>query len=442
MHDIYSVRYVNLKFVTDYIFETFKPTITDNTPDAKTTNYIHAVRAGFHDKRVSGEKLLQRVNRAIADDRVFTAAYTQESYDHALDSDIPVATFAHFEKNVNVGGGKLIPAHLITWVTVRPTHRRRGLLRRLMTENLSNAADAGYPFAALTVTEGGIYRRFGFGAASWLTDLEVDTSPGFQLISEPDRRVEMCDAKALQELAPQIYAEFQKKSPGAIGRQQALYDFAAGHDLESGEADDAVRGALHYDENGKPDGFVSFKHKAGDDWSHGTLELLDFIAVSNDAYSALWAFLGAIDLSVKVKFNNAAHQSPLPWLLTDPRRAKIVNENDGIWLRILDVKKALEARAWLVGGELTLRINDDMGFADGTYRLVSDGQEATVTKLDDGEPADLEMNVSELGSLYLGGADPVVLARAGRITEVRPDAALEARSLFALERAPYTPNDF
>lgn len=435
-------NYVSLKVVTEYIFETFKPTLIDNVPDEKTTNYIHAVRAGFHDKRVSGDLLVQRVKRSIADDRTFTAAYADSSYDHALSTDIPVATFAHFEKDMNVGCGRLIPAHLITWVTVRPTHRRRGLLRRLMTENLTNAADAGYPFAALTVTEGGIYRRFGFGAASWLTSIEVDTSPGFQLISEADRRVEMCDARALEELAPQIYAEFQKLSPGAIGRQQALYDFAAGHDIEGGESDNAVRGALHYDENGKPDGFVSYKHKSGDDWSHGTLQLLDFVAVSNEAYSALWAFLGAIDLSMKVTFHAAAHQSPLPWLITDPRRAKIVEECDGVWLRMLDVKKALEARAWLVGGELTLRIHDDMGFADGTFRLESDGQKATVTKLDGGELADLEMNVSELGSLYLGGADPVVLARAGRITEVRPGAALEARSLFALERAPYTPNDF
>lgn len=438
--------------MTEYLFETFKPTLEGNAPDAKTDNYIQAVRTGFHDKRVSGDKLLKRVRRAIVDGRTFTAAYASDAYDHALSADIPVATFAHFEKNVNVGGGTLIPAHLITWVTVRPTHRRRGLLRKLMTENLTNAHQAGYPFAALTVTEGGIYRRFGFGAASWLTEIEVDTSPGFELICEADRRVEICNAQALAELAPQIYAKFQKLSPGAMERQQSLFDKASGYNLETDEHDDSVRGALHFDENGTPDGYISFKYTDDSgDYTRGTVILIDFVAVSNAAYSALWAFLGAIDLTVRVKYQTAAQQSPLQWLLTNPRRVKVINTYDGIWLRMLDVKKALEARAWLVGGELTLRINDDMGFVDGTYKLESDGQAATVTVLDSGEAgaasqagsvADLEMNVSELGSLYLGGADPVVLARAGRITELRPGAALEARSLFALERAPYTPNDF
>lgn len=440
--------------MTNYIFETFEPTISQGAPEPKTANFIQAVRAGFHDKSVTGDKLLGRVKRAVADKRVFTAAYADSTLDHALSADIPVATFAHFEKDVNVGGGTLIPAHLITWVTVRPTHRRRGLLRRLMTDNLTHAHDAGYPFAALTVSEGGIYSRFGFGAASWLNHIEVDTSPGFALIGETDRRVEICEASALADLAPAIYSRFQKYSPGAMGRQQVLYDVAAGHNIETDEADAAVRGALHYDEAGQPDGFVSYKYVFKENWSQGTLELLDFIAVTNTAYAALWDYLGAVDLTTTVKYHAAAQQSPLPWLLTDPRRVKVVKQVDGIWLRILDVAKALEARAWLVGGELTLRIHDDMGFVDGTYVLESDGQRAHVTKLDGATSGaiqaagganhrvDLEMNVSELGSIYLGGADPVVLARAGRITEVTPGAALQARSLFALERAPYTPNDF
>ena len=54
----------------------------------------------------------------------------------------------------------------------------------------------------------------------------------------------------------------------------------------------------------------------------------------------------------------------------------------------------------------------------------------------------LRMGVPELGSLYLGGADPVVLARAGRITKASDEAAVRARGLLALERAPYAPNDF
>ena len=434
--------------MTEYRFETFEPALEDGAPDQRTTAYMQAVRAGFHDKRVEGEKLLKRTQRAIADERVFTAVYADSAPALALDPMIPVATFAHFEKTMNVGGGVLVPAHLITWVTVRPTHRRRGLLRSMMTANLAKAAEAGYPFAALTVTEGSIYRRFGFGAATWYNEVEVDTRAGFAMAVEPDRRVEMVDPHVLRDLGPQLYERFQHMSPGATGRQRVLVDVASGDlNLTTDEADPSTRAALHYDEHGEPDGYVSYRF-AGWDVTPATLEVLDFVAASDAAYASLWAFLGAVDLVERVRFGYSAQESPLPWLLTDPRRVKITGQSDGMWLRILDVVKALEARPYSVAGELTLAVRDDMDHAEGVYRLRSDGRTGTVERIADssdspeGRAADLRMGVPELGSLYLGGADPVVLARAGRITKASDEAAVRARGLLALERAPYAPNDF
>jgi predicted acetyltransferase len=428
--------------VTEYRFESFAPVLAEGAPDVATRNYMQAVLAGFHDKRPKEEDLVRRVERAIADDRRFTAAYVDHAPEHALDAAIPVATFAHFEKRINVGGGRLVPAHLITWVTVRPTHRRRGLLRSLMTANLTEAKAAGYPFAALTATEGGIYSRFGFGAATWYSDMEIDTTPGFALVVEPDRRVEICEASKLAELAPAIYQRFVEYSPGAMERQ-ALYTVVAAGELdpETGEEDRGVRAALHYDLDGEPDGYVSYKF-SGKTFTEGRIEILDFVAVSDAAYSALWAFLGAVDLVKRISFDYAAQESPLPWLLTDPRRAKVLSRHDGVWLRILDVVKALEARPWTVPGTLTIKVNDPMHLAEGTFRIMSDGTGAEVETASASVPVDLELGVAELGSIYLGGADPVILTRAGRITAHSPGAAMRARSMFGLERAPYSPNDF
>lgn len=434
--------------MTEYRFETFEPALENGVPDARTTAYMQAVRAGFHDKRVEGEKLLKRTQRAIADERVFTSVYADQAPQSALPPEIPVATFAHFEKTVNVGSGRLIPAHLITWVTVRPTHRRRGLLRSMMTANLAKAAEAGYPFAALTVTEGSIYRRFGFGAATWYNEVEVDTRAGFTMAVEPDRRVEMADPRVLRDLGPELYDKFQKMSPGAAGRQRVYVDVASGDlNLTTDEEDLGTRAALHYDEDGNPDGYVSYRF-AGWDVKPATLEVLDLIAVSDAAYASLWSFLGAVDLVERVQFGYAAQESPLPWLLTDPRRVRVIAQSDGMWLRILDVKKAFEARPYTLAGELTFAVRDDMDYAEGVFRLRSDGENGTVEKIADtvdsaeGRSADLLLGVPELGSLYLGGADPVVLARAGRITKRSDDAAIRARALLALERAPYAPNDF
>ncbi|GAA2104012.1 GNAT family N-acetyltransferase [Brevibacterium salitolerans] len=442
--------------MTEYRFETFEPTFSDDAPEARTAAYLQAVTAGFHGKRDEPEQVKRRVERSRADGRVFTAVYADKTPQHALDASIPVATFAHFEKTVHVGGGRLVPAHLITWVTVRPTHRRRGLLRSMMTANLVRAHSEGYPFAALTATEGSIYRRFGFGPATWYNEIELDTSPGFQLAVEPDRRLEMVDPQVLRELGPSLYERFQKVSPGATGRQRTYVDVAAGDlDRDTGDKDRGIRAAVHYDEAGVPDGYVSYRF-AGWDVKPTTIDVMDFVAVSDAAYSSLWAFLGAVDLVERVRFGYAAQESPLPWLLADPRRVTITAQEDGMWLRILDPVKALEARPYTVPGTLTLAVTDDMGFAAGVYRIESAGTGARSAEPGDGrveklsddpagkqaQDADLLLDVSELGSLFLGGADPVVLARAGRITERTPGAATCARSLFALERAPYAPNDF
>ena len=430
--------------MTNYRFENFKPAFDESTgePDERTKGYFASTSVGFHDVRSTEDALKNRVQRAIDDGRNLTAVYADQEYEYALDANIPVATFAWFEKLVNVGGGRLVPGHLITWVTVRPTHRRRGLLRSLMTTDLAEAKADGYPFAALTATEGGIYSRFGFGVATWSHSIEVDTSPGFKMVHEPDRRVELCLPSQLRELAPKIYGEFMRSSPGAMERQQTYIERTTGDlNTDTGEVDRGVRSALHFNEAGEPDGYVSYKF-AG--WSKNppTIDLIDFVAVTDAAYASLWSFLAAIDLSTRVTFGESAEDSPLPWLLTDSRRVKTVSTEDNIWIRILDVKAALEARPWYVPGTLVLEIDDSLDLAGGRYTITSDGESAVVETASDSTPADLSLGIAELGSLYFGGADPVILARAGRIDENVPGAAVHASAMFSLGRMPYSPNGF
>ena len=277
--------------MTNYRFEDFEPTIDEATgePDERTKAYFASTSVGFHDPRSTDKALVNRVQRAIADGRKLTAVYADQEFEHGLDSSIPVATFAWFEKLVNVGGGRLVPGHLITWITVRPTHRRRGLLRSLMTTDLAEAKAAGYPFAALTATEGGIYSRFGFGVATWSHSIEVDTSPGFKMVREPDRRVEMCLPSELRELAPKIYDRFMRTSPGAMERQQTYIERATGAlNVETGEEDRGVRAAMHFDEQGEPDGYVSYKF-AGWSKTPPTVDIIDFVAVTDAAYASLWS---------------------------------------------------------------------------------------------------------------------------------------------------------
>src|SRR5213079_1486255 len=69
-------------------------------------------------------------------------------------------TFSHL---MSVPGGQL-PVAGVTMVGVRPTHRRRGILRDLMRSQLTDVHEAGRePLAALTASEPVIYPRFGYG---------------------------------------------------------------------------------------------------------------------------------------------------------------------------------------------------------------------------------------------------------------------------------------
>ena len=97
-----------------------------------------------------------------------------------------MATYASFPGTLNIGGGNLMPVHQITSVTVSPTHRRRGLLRRMITEDLALAREAGMVFAALTASEATIYGRFGFGRATAAGPLHAqDPATGRPCASPP-----------------------------------------------------------------------------------------------------------------------------------------------------------------------------------------------------------------------------------------------------------------
>ena len=167
------------------------------------------------------------------------------------------------------------------------------------------------------------------------------------------------------------------------------------------------------------------------------MEIVDLVAASNEAYLELWQFLGAIDLVERVTWEEAPLDDPLTWALSDPRCIDSSNSRDMLWLRILDVRKALEARYFPVDGRLVLEVLDPLGLTPGTFALEVTGGEAAVVPWETPGQADLTLDVSALSSIYLGAVCPVTLTAAGRIRENTKGAALQARQMFAVERATH-----
>ncbi|MDP5226127.1 MULTISPECIES: GNAT family N-acetyltransferase [Arthrobacter] len=422
----------------DYTVRTFDIATLPEDRTAEFGEWFKAVKLGFHDS-VPGDELQAKALRNLRHDRrILTGVYQASAPEHALPATMPVATYGTFVKNLNVGRGQEIPAHLITAVTVRPTHRRKRLLTRLMTEDLRQARDKGLAVAALTASEGGIYGRFGFGVASHERTITVDVTSRFALRTEPSGSVELTDPRNLLELADGIFERSQQATPGSIGRARFYAMLVSGLVDHSGEESKNLRAALHYDVDGVPDGYVAYRFKGWDSEPH-TMTVVDLVAATPDAYLGLWRFLAGLDLVERIEVEEAPLHDPLEWALTDPRCVTAKDPRDMLWLRILDIKAALEAKHYPMDGSLIFRVDDPLGLTGGAYRLVVVGGTATVTPLPDEETdestLELSLGVAELGSVYLGGVPASALADAGRIHEHAP-GAVERLALFLAPERP------
>ena len=125
----------------------------------------------------------------------------------------------------------------------------------------------------------------------------------------------------------------------------------------------------------------------------------------------------------------------LRWMLADPRRL-ISSSEDRSWVRLVDVKSALENRSFSSEGSLTIRIKDDfLPWNDGVYTLSTDGNESECV-LSEKSP-DITVSTSDVAAAYLGGVSFSLLARSGRIDEDTPGSLDLIDRLFSTDRKPW-----
>jgi predicted acetyltransferase len=421
----------------DYEIRRFPAVSKGKEGYAEAETWAQAVAFGFHESSRTPDHRERSLATYEVDGRIFTGAYqTGPVAASSLPAEVPVATFGTFRKTLNIGFGRMLETQMVTAVTVRTSHRRRGLLRRMMTEDLQAAKDDGISVAALTASEGSIYGRFGYGVASLERTVKVDTTARFNLRHQAVGTVEVADPKVLLEVAPLVFDRVHRHTPGSLGRQEWYRQLASGSLGRDGKEDPAIKVALHYGPDAAIDGYVSYKF-LGWDTTPFTVEVVDLVAGTDHAYLELWQYLAAIDLVERVTWNEAPVDDPLAWALADPRCIDASDSRDMLWLRILDVPQALAARHYPADGRLVLDVEDALGLTAGTFALeVKDGQ-AAVERVAMGEKADLALDVSALSSIYLGGVSPVTLKAAGMVCEATPGAALKAQQMFAVERATH-----
>lgn len=354
----------------------------------------------------------------------------------------PVATIGGFPSTLNVGTGTL-PAWLITGVGVAPTHRRRGILRRMITEELTRAQEQGYPLSALTVSEGGIYERFGFGVTTYRVTRTVDRRRGIQLRPEVLKalgtsagQVYEVNPTELVNLADQLDARSHQVTPGSLRRPRPIQENMLGSvNLWGGSADAhrELKGYVYIGDDG-PEALAVIRHKGWENVDTAAAALRDLQYSTQRGYFGLMDTLLNLDLIDELTVTDAPGRS-LSTAMVDPRAVKTASESDLVWTRLLDVVPVLESRRYGGDGTIVLDVEDAMGLVDGLYRLeVTDGTaraERIDTPLAEGTTA-VTLDVAQLATAIFRGATE--LAELGLATG---DAVDTFVALFAVSREPY-----
>ena len=354
----------------------------------------------------------------------------------AFDGDVICGTFRSFGTELTVPGGALVPASAVTAVTVLPTHRRRGLLRRMMAADLQASVERGDPVSILIASEYPIYGRFGFARAADHVRLSVDTRAA-RFTRGGGGTVELVDRDVLRRLGPSLYERVRLAQVGSIGRTAFFWDTALGIVDAGWTPPKGTRYVLHRDDRGEPQGYLRYhvEEKWDDRVSQTTLVVDELLACTDDAYARLWRYACEVDWVAMVKAEDRSTDEVLPWLLEDARAVRQHHRSDFLFVRVLDPAAALAGRRYLSPGRVVLDVRDDGGHAAGRFALDAGPDGAACART--GEDPDVTLDVRALGAVYLGGVSLRTLASAGWAEESAPGGVHRADALFAWDAAPW-----
>jgi predicted acetyltransferase len=357
----------------------------------------------------------------------------------ALDGEQWVGTGGAYTFRLTVPGGE-IGAAGITMIGVSPGHRRRGILRQMMRWLLDQARERGESAAVLWASESAIYPHFGFGLGTLQASFDIERSRvRFSRPAGPHGRVRMVDRDEAVDLFPPVYDTIRPGTPGMLTRSDAKWRHDQLDDTDWQRSANGIKYRVVLEVDGVARGYAIYRVKA--EWDergpNNTMIVLEVVGLDGATERAIWEWLFDLDLLGRVKGWRGSMPHPLLLQLTEPRRLGLT-VREGMWLRLIDVRAALEARSFAATGSLGVELTDDLcPWNAGRWRVSvpNDRGAASVTASED-EP-DLQLDVADLATVYLGTFTFADLARAGRVQECRPGAVTAADALFATVGAPW-----
>lgn len=354
----------------------------------------------------------------------------------AFEDDRLVSLAAILDKDLTLPGARTAPVAAVTWVGVQPGEQGRGLLTDLMRHQLHGLHDEGREaIALLTASESGLYGRFGYGMAAAKAETTVRHGLAFRpgVRTEPVREV---DRETALPLLRAVHERVRTHRTGYLSRDETTWN-ALFHDLPSQRRGGAgsLRFAVH------PDGVLAFR-LAMDFAPTGpnhTLQVHELCAATPIATASLWRH--ALDRAMvrQVQHHRHGPDEVLQDLLLDRRAAQHLIQ-DHLWLRVVDVERAVPLRSYRANATVQVQIVDRFcPWNDGGWEFSLSGAGGRAARSD--RPAQVTMDIADLGAVFLGGTRLARLAAAGLVTGEDAAIALLDTAL-ATPRAPYCPEGF
>lgn len=349
-----------------------------------------------------------------------------ERFRIAVDDGAVVGVAGSYGFDITLPGGTTVPAAGITWVSVAATHRRQGLLTRLMAAVHADADERGEPVAVLYASEGSIYDRFGYGIATTMRFVEIARR---RATLRPDLRpdpaaVRYAEGDAACEHLERLWDVARRQRAGEISRSTAWHDVIADMRAKPQGPASAAFHLVHRD------GYASYR--ITEKWNGDPdyrMDLVEFVATTPEAHLDLWHALLGVDLVGTISARQLPSDESLPLLLTDVRPFATTVSKDGVWAKVLDPAIAFGARAYGTADRLVVE-------ADGVrWAIESDGTDSSCRKVR--SRPDIVTDASTLGALLFGGARPSVLSSGRRLVARDADALRRADAFFVTGPAPH-----
>ena len=379
------------------------------------------------------EEELPRFRALLETDRMFAG----------FDGDTMVATSGAFSFQMTVPGGTSVPAAGVTMVGSLPTHRRRGIMSRLMRSLIDQAKDRNEPVAILWASEESIYQRFGYGLASNQGHIKIEREKtAFLGDPGPVGQTRMVSLEQAQAVVPQIYDAVLQTRPGMLARSAAWWRNHTLSDPERTRGGDSILFCAVFSRDGNDEAYAIYR--TGGDWdddvtARGYINVREVVATNPEAYREMWRYIFGIDLVEYIKAWYLPQDLPLELMLLEPRRLRFA-KSDSLWLRLVDAPSALRSRSYAGDGEICFAVRDEFcPWNEGEWTLRVGGGQADVVK---GGTPNISLDVSALAAVYLGGYTFAQLGRALRAEECDDNAFARADAIFRTAVAPWCIENF